>query len=96
LPTGTRAGEEEVMKDAGFSGPTQISVGGGNVIERDVDDVISAVFSLSSSAPHLFTTRLPTFQADLRQLLTDTSDHGRFSERLREVDVVVWRQTISL
>jgi hypothetical protein len=56
-----------------------------------VDDIVSAVFSLSSSAPRLFAADLSTFEADLRRLLLQTSDGGRFSERTRELAVVVWR-----
>jgi SAM-dependent methyltransferase len=91
LPTGTRAGEEEIMRQAGFTGPTRIEVGGNQIVDRGVDDIVSAVFSLSSSAPHLFAADLPTFEADLRRLLTQTSDGGRFSERTREIAVLVWR-----
>jgi len=91
LPTGTRAGEEEIMREAGFTGPTRIDVGGDQIVDRGVDDIISAVFSLSSSAPHLFAADLPTFEADLRRLLMQTSDTGRFSERTQEIAVVVWR-----
>jgi SAM-dependent methyltransferase len=91
LPTGTRAGEEEIMRRAGFTGPTRIEVGGNQIVDRGVDDIVSAVFSLSSSAPHLFAADLPTFEADLRRLLMQTSDGGRFSERTREIAVVVWR-----
>jgi hypothetical protein len=90
LPTGTRAGEEEIMRQAGFTGPTRIEVGGDQIVDRGVDDIISAVFSLSSSAPHLFAADLPMFDADLRRLLMQTSDSGRFSERTREIAVVVW------
>lgn len=91
LPTGTRAGEEEIMRQVGFTGPTRIEVGGNQIVDREVDDIVSAVFSLSNSAPHLFAAELPTFEADLRRLLTQTSDGGRFSERTREIAVVVWR-----
>lgn len=91
LPAGTRGGEEDVMRKAGFTGPTRIEVGGGLVVERALDDVVSSVFSLSSSAPHLFADRLPDFEADLRGLLREASPDGRFSEMAREVDLVVWR-----
>lgn len=91
LPTGTRAGEEEVMRQAGLSGPTRFEVGGGQVMERSVDEVVSAVFSLSGSAPHLFGDQLPTFETDLRQLLESASPDGRLSERTREIAVVIWR-----
>ncbi len=91
LPTGTRGGEEEVMRQAGFTGPTRIHVGGDQIVDRTPDEIVSAVFSLSSSTPHLFATELPAFEADLRRLLTQKSDNGRFSERTRETALVVWR-----
>jgi len=91
LPTGTRAGEEEVMHRAGFTGPRRIDVECGEVVNRSLDEVVSAVFSLSGSAPHLFGNRLEAFEDDLRRLLQASSPRGRFSERTREISVVVWR-----
>lgn len=91
LPAGTRGGEEEIMRQAGFTGPTRIEVDGGLVVDRGIDEIVSAVFSLSSSAPHLFADQLPTFEADLRRLLSEASPSGRFAERRREIAVVVWR-----
>jgi len=91
LPTGTRPGEEEVMRAAGYRGPTRIVVGGNEVEERSVDDLVASVFSLSSSTPHLFGPELPAFEADLRDLLTKAADNGRFSERRREIEAVIWR-----
>jgi SAM-dependent methyltransferase len=91
LPTGTRAGEEEIMRQTGFTGPSRLEVGGGQLVDRDVDEVVSAVFSLSSSAPHLFAERLAAFEADLRHLLREASPGGRFAERTREIAVVIWR-----
>lgn len=79
------------MQAAGFTGPTRIEVGGGTVVERSVDEITSAVFSLSSSAPHLFADRLPAFEADLRRVLTSAARDGRFSERRREIVIVIWR-----
>ncbi|TNH22417.1 class I SAM-dependent methyltransferase [Micromonospora orduensis] len=91
LPGGTAGGEEEVMRAAGFTGPTRITVEQGMVVERPVDEVASAVFSLSSSAPHLFADRLPAFEADLRSLLTAAARDGLFAERRRDIEVVIWR-----
>jgi SAM-dependent methyltransferase len=34
LPTGTRSGEEEIMRQAGFSSPSRIDVGGGELVDR--------------------------------------------------------------
>jgi len=91
LPDGTRAGEEVVMRRAGFTGPTRIVVTDDRVVERGIDDVVSAVFSLSSSAPHLFADRLSAFEADLRHLLAEADGTGRFAERPGAVEVVIWR-----
>jgi len=91
LPRGTRGGEEDVMRAAGYSGPTRIVAGGDTVEDRTVDDIVASVFSLSSSTPHLFGTDLPAFEADLRALLTEASDNTVFSEQRREVEAVIWR-----
>jgi SAM-dependent methyltransferase len=91
LPTGTRPGEEEVMRAAGYTGPARVVVGGNEIEERTVDDVAASVFSLSSSTPHLFGPDLPSFEADLRALLTAAADNGHFSERRREIEAVIWR-----
>ncbi|MEU4531125.1 class I SAM-dependent methyltransferase [Micromonospora ureilytica] len=90
-PTGTPSGEEEIVRAAGFTGPTRITVEQGIVVERSVEEITSAVFSLSSSAPHLFADRLPAFSADLCQLLTVAARDGRFAERRRDIDVAIWR-----
>ncbi|SCE88530.1 Ubiquinone/menaquinone biosynthesis C-methylase UbiE [Micromonospora coriariae] len=91
LPAGTPGGEEAIMRQVGFTGPTRIEVSGGAVAERGVDEIVSAVFSLSSSAPHLFADRLPAFEADLRRLLSEAAREGRFAERRRDVAVAIWR-----
>jgi hypothetical protein len=90
-PGGTRSGEEDVMRDAGYRGPTRVSAGGGEVVERTADEVVSAVFSLSSSTPFLLGARASAFEAELRALLERTSPLGLFSERTREVNLVMWR-----
>ncbi|MGY4772935.1 class I SAM-dependent methyltransferase [Kribbella sp. CWNU-51] len=91
LPTGTRGGEEEVMRAAGYHGPTRIVVGGNEIEDRSVDDIVASVFSLSSSTPHLLGPDLAAFEADLRDLLTKAAGNGLFSERRREIEAVIWR-----
>lgn len=91
LPTGTPGGEEDVMRAAGYSGPTRIVVGGNEVEDRTVGDVVAAVLSLSSSTPHLFGAELPAFEAEPRELLTKASDGGVFAEQRREIEAVIWR-----
>lgn len=70
---------------------TRIQVDDGRIFERDVDSIVSAVFSLSSSAPHLFAERLPAFETELRELLAEAAPDGRFSEREVPTGVVIWR-----
>jgi SAM-dependent methyltransferase len=91
LPHGTRAGEEPVMRQAGFNGPTRITLDEGRIADRGIDEIISAVFSLSSSAPHLFADRLGAFESDLRHLLREAAPNGRFAERTIAIEVVIWR-----
>ncbi|WP_082570636.1 bifunctional 2-polyprenyl-6-hydroxyphenol methylase/3-demethylubiquinol 3-O-methyltransferase UbiG [Cellulomonas sp. Root485] len=91
LPSGTRGGEEDVMRDAGYRGPERLDVVRGDVVERSTEQVVSAVFSLSSSAPHLFGPRLPEFDDDLRRLLRSASPDGTFAERARDLGAVIWR-----
>ncbi|WP_202873272.1 hypothetical protein [Kribbella capetownensis] len=78
------------MRSAGYDGPTRIIVGGGEIEERTVDDLVAAVFSLSGSTPALLGADRPAFEADLRGLLRRAADHDLFSERRREIDAVIW------
>lgn len=91
LPGGTPSGEEDVMRAAGFRGPVRLDVGGGAVLERTEEDVVASVFSLSSSAPHLFADRLPDFDRNLRDLLRRVSPTARFAELTHAVELVIWR-----
>ncbi|GEK20937.1 class I SAM-dependent methyltransferase [Cellulomonas xylanilytica] len=86
-----RSGEEDVMRATGYRGPQRLEVVRGEVVERSAEEVVSAVLSLSSSAPHLFGPRLPQFEHDLRELLRSASPTGTFAERARDVGVVIWR-----
>jgi SAM-dependent methyltransferase len=83
------SGEDEVLVAAGFSGPRRVVVPG-HLHERSEDDVVASVFSLSWAAPHLFGDRIAEFETDLRDLLRRTSPEGRFSERARDVELVIW------
>jgi SAM-dependent methyltransferase len=89
LPDGTAGGESAIYRAAGFSGPRRFTVPG-RVVTRPAGDVVAGVFSLSSSAPHLFGDRLGAFESDLRRLLRRASPAGTFSERLREIAVDLW------
>jgi hypothetical protein len=89
LADGPPAGEEAVMLGVGFCGPRRVRVAG-RVHERSEDDVVASVFSLSWAAPHLFGERLEAFEAELRALLRRASPGGRFAERARDVELVIW------
>jgi SAM-dependent methyltransferase len=84
-------GEDDVLRAAGFTGPTRIDLDTAQVVTRSADDVVASIFSLSSSTPHLFGADVDRFEADLRALLHRTAPDGRFSERTRSVRLNVWR-----
>lgn len=92
LPGGTGPGEDEVMRVAGFQPPDRFEVGGGDVVERSADQIVEAVFSLSSAAPHLFGERFSAFESELRELLRQESPDGRFTERTVPVELRIWRR----
>jgi SAM-dependent methyltransferase len=90
LPEGPPGGEEEVMVAAGFRGPTRLDVGGARFVDRSEDEVVASVYSLTSSAPHLFGERRDEFENELRALLRQSSPYGRFCELQREIELVIW------
>jgi SAM-dependent methyltransferase len=89
LTKGTPAGEDAVMMAAGFSGPRCVTVAG-HLYERSEEEVVASVFSLSWAAPHLFADRIAKFETELRRLLRRASPTGRFAERAREIELVIW------
>jgi SAM-dependent methyltransferase len=91
LPAGTPDDEATVFRAAGFADPRRLDVRRGEVTERSVDQIIAATFSLSSSTPSLFGTRLSEFERDLRELLEGESEDGRFCERARDIALDVWQ-----
>lgn len=90
LPHGTAHGEDRIYRAAGFQGPRRIELPA-RTVQRTSEEVHASVYSLSSSAPHLFGTRLDAFDAQLRSLLNRAAPDGLFSERLREIAVDIWR-----
>ena len=63
----------------------------GRVIERTADAIVASVFSMSSTAPHLFGSRTGEFEGDVREILAQASPEGRFSVRLPDNILRVWR-----
>lgn len=90
LEHGTPGGEAAVLARAGFGGPERLRVRAETVLERTVDDVVAWAYSRSDSAPHLFGQRLAEFDRDLRSLLDEAADDGRFSERVPDTEIFVW------
>lgn len=90
-PTVVPDGEIEIYRGAGFAGPLRVEVERGEVVERSVQEVVDATFSLSSSTPHLFGARRERFEDELRALLQEAADDGRFCERARDIAFDVWR-----
>ena len=58
-----------------------LTPGGALVHVRATEQIVAAVHSLSSAAPHLFSDRLDAFDTDLRHLLATTSRHGYSGSR---------------
>jgi hypothetical protein len=85
-------GRGRLLARVGFSGPERHVVPGGQALERTSDDVVAWVFSMSSSAPHLFGAHRDDFETDLRRLLREVSPPGRFSERQPSTEVFIWWQ----
>ena len=86
LPGAKKSGEEDVMLAAGYRGPVRITVPWDEVITRSVDEVVSAVFSLSWASPYLFGGNAERFERDLRGLL----GQGPFQEQMYDLGIVIW------
>lgn len=91
-PSGSGRDEEQVLARAGFESFVRHIVPAGQVVERTADDIVAWVFSLSSSAPHLFGDALADFERDLRTLLQQASPEGRFAECLPPTEIMTWRK----
>ena len=83
--------EDEVFRQAGFLPAETVTVPDRRVVERTVDDIVARVFSTSSTAPHLFGDRQGDYERDLREILTQASPAGRFSLRLPDNLLRIWR-----
>lgn len=90
LPTGTPGGEKEIMLTAGYEGPIVRILNTHRVLDRTEDEVVASLFSVTSSAPHLFGSRVREFEAELRATLRRTSPSGRFCEVAPPGRLNVW------
>jgi ubiquinone/menaquinone biosynthesis C-methylase UbiE len=84
-------GEDRVFQQAGFLPAETVTVPDQRAVERTADDVVALVFSTSSTAPHLFGDRREDYERDVRQILAHASPSGRFSVRLPDNIVRIWR-----
>jgi SAM-dependent methyltransferase len=90
LDRASRSGESDAYRAAGFTGPQRITIAS-PVVTRTSEELIAAVFSLSSSTPYLFGDHRAAFESDARRLLDRVSPAGLFSEQMREIAVDIWR-----
>ena len=84
-------GEDTVFREAGFLPAETVTVPDQRPVERTIDDVVARVFSSSSTAPHLFGDRQQDYETDMREILTQASPSGRFSLRLPDNILHIWR-----
>jgi ubiquinone/menaquinone biosynthesis C-methylase UbiE len=84
-------GEDQVFQQAGFLPAETVIVPDQRALERTADDVVALVFSNSSTAPHLFGDRREDYESDMRQILAHASPSGRFSVRLPDNILRIWR-----
>jgi SAM-dependent methyltransferase len=87
------SGEDEVFQQAGFMPAETVIVPDQRVVERTIDDVVASVFSMSSTAPHLFGDRQQDFERDLRTILAQASPSGRLAVRLPDNVLRIWRRS---
>jgi SAM-dependent methyltransferase len=92
LPAGTPSDEEDVMVAEGYTACGRVVVPRHELFDRSEDEIVASVYSLSWAAPHLFGRRLPEFETELRRTLRATSPEGRFCERARDIELVIWRR----
>jgi ubiquinone/menaquinone biosynthesis C-methylase UbiE len=85
------SGEDAVFQQAGFLPAQAVTVPDRRAVERTTDDVVAGVFSTSSTAPHLFGDRQEDFEQDMRKILAQASPSGRFSVRLPDNILRIWR-----
>lgn len=93
LQYGSPGDEASVLIPAGFHGPERVLAPATEPFIRGIDDVVAWVYSLSSSAPHLFGERLSEFESDLRSLLRDASPEGSFADQPIDTEAFIWRKS---
>lgn len=84
-------GEDGVFQRAGFLSAETVMVPDQRAVERTADEVVAGVFSTSSTAPHLFGDRQGDYERGVREILARASPSGRFSLRLPDNILRIWR-----
>ncbi len=84
-----RSDERLTLGTVGFDDPVELEIERTDVFERDEDDVVASVFSLSYAAPARFGNRRDAFERDLRELLGGRT----FRERPRAITLLVYRRS---
>jgi SAM-dependent methyltransferase len=85
------SGEDAVFQQAGFLPAQTVIVPDQRAVELTIDDLVARVFSTSSTAPHLFGDRRDDYETDVREILAQASPAGRFSLRLPDNLLRIWR-----
>ena len=85
-------GEDAVFRRAGFLPAETVTVPDRRAVEQTADELVARVFSSSSTAPHLFGDRRDAYEADVRKILARASPAGRFSVRLPDNILRIWRR----
>jgi SAM-dependent methyltransferase len=85
------SGEPEVFAAAGFAAPEVVAVPDGRLLERTIDDIVAERFASSGTAPHLFGERVADFERELREILAAAAPSERFSVRLPDNVLFVYR-----
>jgi hypothetical protein len=90
---GSPDGEAAIRHSSRSTRSARRHIAGAGPLIRTIDDLVAWVYSLSSSAPHLFGDRLGAFESDLRRLLHESSPTGVFSEQPPDTEVFIWRSS---
>jgi SAM-dependent methyltransferase len=85
------SGEPDVFAAAGFAAPDVVAVPDRRLLERTFDDLVAERLASSGTAPHLFGERLAEFERELREILAAATPSGRFSVRLPDNMLFVYR-----
>jgi SAM-dependent methyltransferase len=85
------SGELAVFAAAGFAAPDVVAVPDRRLLERTIDDLVAERLASSGTAPHLFGDRLADFERELREILAAATPSGRFSVRLPDNLLFVYR-----